>query len=184
MELTCSVGVGPRDPDGGVVPAQAALGLARPRTAHFVAHLGMVGECQQTVREAGRYPQHAAVDVVEPGSEPVSETERVAPQVDSRIEYRLMHAPHQLALGGRSGLPVEPTQHATPTASVVVLNEVDSDAQFAQSLLVPRFAEPATFVSDDLGFQDADPGQGRIATDHAAGSAAGTGPVCRSRSCR
>ena len=122
------VGDLPVDPDVGVVPGDAGLGQRVVVAGEQVGDVGDVAEHGEAVAEADRDEELAVLLVVEDVGLPLAVGGRVAAQVDGDVEDRPARAADQLRLA-RLGLEVDPAQRPLGGARVVVLDELDADAE-------------------------------------------------------
>ena len=86
---------------------------------------------------------------------PLAEGGRVAAQVDGDVEDRAARAADQLRLA-RLGLEVEAAQGALRRARVVVLDELDVDAELGPGVAAVGLDHEAALVAVDLGLEQDD----------------------------
>jgi hypothetical protein len=126
----------------------------------LVEEVGIVREHVEAVGKAGRHPQHAVVGRAQPGSEPLPQGRRAAPQVHRDIEHLAHHHPHQLALR-LLGLVVQAAQDAVCRTAVVVLHEVEVETGGAKGVGIPALEEKAPLIAEHAWFKQVDVGQWR-----------------------
>ncbi|MNY16448.1 hypothetical protein D3C86_1497110 [compost metagenome] len=75
--------------------------------------------------------------------------------INRHIKHFTSNTAHQLTLGVRGQLIMQPTQHTFAGFGVIVLNESDTTANGCFKLfLVEAFKEESAFIAKDFGFND------------------------------
>jgi hypothetical protein len=107
------------------------------------------------VAEADRDEQLAVPDVVEAVGLPLAVGGRAAAQIDRDVEDLAAGAADQLRLPPL-GLEVDPSQRPLRAARVVVLDELDLDAELAPGLAAVGLEHEAALVAVDDGLDQGD----------------------------
>ena len=134
--------------DGGVVPGNPRLGGGVVGARAEVGDVGRLAEHGEAMAEADRDEELAVRLVVELVPLPLPVCGRVAAQVDGDVEDLPARAANQLRLAGL-GLEVQAAQGATQGARVIVLDELDIDAQLGPGVAAERLDHEAAGVAVD-----------------------------------
>src|SRR6476619_5076557 len=139
----------PLNPDIGVVPRDPGLRRRVVGTGELVGDVGHVAQHAEAVGEAHRDIQLPVALVVELVPLPLPVGRRVASQIHGDVPDPPPQAADELRLSGR-GLKVQPAKDVARGAGVVVLDEVDLDAELAPGVVTESLDEEAALVSMNL----------------------------------
>ena len=146
--------VGPLDAEGGVVEAQAALGLRIVEVIALVGKERVVFEYDEPVREAARDVELTSVLGGKDFRDILAVGRRALPDVDRHVPDRAVDHVHQLRLRTRRRLPVESAHHALRGERLVVLHEVGGNSRLLVALGVIGFAEPSAGIAEAVRLDD------------------------------
>lgn len=151
----------PLHPDPRIVPPYRPLALFVPGRRDLVEKLRSVLEGKEAVGEAGGDPELQAVFGAQLHALPAPEGGGVAPDIHRDVEHPAPHHPHQLALGMRRALVVQPAQHASARNRVVVLDEAAVEARRgAEDAVIVALEERPPRVLEDARGEEHEPGEG------------------------
>ena len=102
--------------------------------------------------EAGGNPELLMVIFGQLLPHPPTKSGRVLADIYRNIPYGTAHHTHQLTLGMRRQLVVQPTQHTFARAAVVILHKLERRARSRiERCLVEAFVKKATYIPKHLG---------------------------------
>jgi hypothetical protein len=117
--------LGPIDPDGGIVPNQAAFVLGGIVVRGFVKHLRRLAQHEEPVRKALGDPELLLVGRRQHVAKIFSKRRRTAAQIDSDIEDLTRDDAHQFSLRPAQ-LIVQSAQNMSERIGVIVLKEANT----------------------------------------------------------
>lgn len=149
-----------------VVPADAALVLRVPVVGSLVQEVRALGQHDEAVRKAFRYPQHELVLGGQFLRHAPAKGRRAPADIHHNVEHRAFYYAHQLGLR-MLDLVVQSAQHVLHGARMVVLHEIRIAAgQLGEPAPVEALEKESSIVAIHLGFDDQHVGDGGVDQSH------------------
>jgi hypothetical protein len=112
----------------------------------------VLGLHEEAVRESWWHPHHPQVIGRQDGGHVPAECRRALPEIDRDVEYFPDHYPYEFALRVLD-LVVESPENVTNGSGVILLHEIDIDAQPGEAPFAEAFKKEAPLIQEYLRFQ-------------------------------